>query len=71
MGPLRAGSGGGFLAVLDRYRDTIVEAVFGIVERPEASLAEIRAYFNSLVEHHSVTMPAMVIKRCSFPRPIA
>jgi TetR/AcrR family transcriptional repressor of nem operon len=48
-----------FLAVLDRYRDTIVEAVFGIVERPEASIAEIRAYFNSLVQHHSVTMPAM------------
>jgi TetR/AcrR family transcriptional repressor of nem operon len=48
-----------FLAVLDRYRDTIVEAIFGIVERPGASLAEIRAYFNSLVEHHSVTMPAM------------
>jgi TetR/AcrR family transcriptional repressor of nem operon len=48
-----------FLAVLDRYRDTIVEAVFGIVERPGASLAEIRAYFNSLVQHHSITMPAM------------
>jgi TetR/AcrR family transcriptional repressor of nem operon len=48
-----------FLAVLDRYRDTIVEGVFGIVERPDASLAEIRAYFGQLVHHHSVTMPAM------------
>jgi TetR/AcrR family transcriptional repressor of nem operon len=48
-----------FLAVLDRYRDQIVSSVFGIVERPGASLGAIRAYFETLIQAHSITFPAM------------
>ena len=48
-----------FLAVLDRYRDTIVEGVFGVVERPDAGLEAIRNYFANLIEAHSVTFRAM------------
>jgi TetR/AcrR family transcriptional repressor of nem operon len=48
-----------FLAVLDRYRDKIVESVFGIVEHPEASMGAIRLYFEILVKYHSTIMRAM------------
>lgn len=48
-----------FLAVLDRYRDVIVEGVFGVVEKPDAGLEAIRAYFANLIEAHSVTFRAM------------
>src|SRR5690242_6121509 len=48
-----------FLAVLDRYRDNIVSDVFGIVERPDASIGAIRAYFMALVERHTVILPAL------------
>jgi TetR/AcrR family transcriptional regulator, transcriptional repressor for nem operon len=48
-----------FLAVLDRYRDTIVGSVFGIVERPGASLEAIHEYFETLIRAHSIMFPAM------------
>jgi len=48
-----------FLAVLDHYRDNIVSEVFGIVERPEASVRAIRDYFMALVERHTVILPAL------------
>jgi TetR/AcrR family transcriptional repressor of nem operon len=48
-----------FLAVLDRYRERIVGSVFGIVERPGASVAAIREYFETLIQAHSVLFPAM------------
>jgi TetR/AcrR family transcriptional repressor of nem operon len=48
-----------FLAVLDRYRDQIVGRVFGIVEHPDASLSEIRQYFETLVAYHAIIMPAL------------
>lgn len=48
-----------FLAVLDRYRDKIISEVFAIVERPEASLAAIRQYFQALIDHNSMTVPAL------------
>ncbi len=48
-----------FLAVLDRYRDKIISEVFAIVERPEASLAAIRQYFQALIDHNSMTIPAL------------
>jgi TetR/AcrR family transcriptional repressor of nem operon len=48
-----------FLAVLDRYRDKIITEVFAIVERPEASLSSIRQYFYELIEHNSMTVPAL------------
>jgi TetR/AcrR family transcriptional regulator, transcriptional repressor for nem operon len=48
-----------FLAVLDRYRDHIVSSVFGVVEQPEASLEAIHAYFQALVQAHSIIMPAL------------
>ncbi len=37
-----------FLAALDHYERTVVGMMFGPVERPGASLAEIRAYFSRL-----------------------
>lgn len=48
-----------FLAVLDRYRDHIISSVFSVVEQPEASLGAISAYFQALVQAHSVTMRAL------------
>jgi TetR/AcrR family transcriptional regulator, transcriptional repressor for nem operon len=48
-----------FLAVLDRYRDNIVAKVFGIVEQPDASLSEIRRYFETVVAYHAIIMPAL------------
>lgn len=39
-----------FLAALDHYQNAVVGMLFGIVERPDASLAEIRAYFEKLLE---------------------
>lgn len=39
-----------FLAALDHYQDTVGAMLFGMVERPRASLADIRAYFSKLVE---------------------
>jgi TetR/AcrR family transcriptional repressor of nem operon len=48
-----------FLAVLDRYRDQIVGSVFGIVERPGASVGAIREYFETLIQAHSIMFPAM------------
>jgi TetR/AcrR family transcriptional repressor of nem operon len=48
-----------FLAVLDRYRDQIVGSVFGIVERPGASVRAIRDYFETLIQAHSILFPAM------------
>lgn len=48
-----------FLAVLDRYRDQIVGQVFGIVERPGASVDAIREYFENLIQAHSVLFPAL------------
>ena len=38
-----------FLACLDHYQDEIVEMAFGVVEKPDASLANIRAYFNLII----------------------
>jgi TetR/AcrR family transcriptional repressor of nem operon len=35
-----------FLACLDHYQNEIVEMAFGVVEQPDASLPNIRAYFN-------------------------
>jgi TetR/AcrR family transcriptional repressor of nem operon len=48
-----------FLAVLDRYRDRIISEVFGIVERPSASLGDIRQYFHELIVHNAMTIPAL------------
>ncbi|MBA3869243.1 MAG: TetR/AcrR family transcriptional regulator [Anaerolineae bacterium] len=48
-----------FLAVLDRYRDKIITEVFAIVEHPDASLESIRQYFHALIEHNSMTVPAL------------
>lgn len=45
-----------FLAALDHYQNAVVGMLFGIVERPDASLAEIRAYFVKLVELSSSDM---------------
>ncbi|MFA6177132.1 MAG: helix-turn-helix domain-containing protein [Phycisphaerae bacterium] len=39
-----------FLAALDRYQDGVLGMLFGIVERPGASLVDIRDYFAKLVE---------------------
>ena len=39
-----------FLAAVDHYQDAVTGMLFGIVERPEASLIDIRAYFAKLVE---------------------
>lgn len=39
-----------FLAALDHYQRTIVESLFAAVERPDASISEIRAYFAKLAE---------------------
>jgi TetR/AcrR family transcriptional repressor of nem operon len=48
-----------FLAVLDRYREQIVGSVFGVVERPGASVGAIREYFETLIQAHSVLFPAL------------
>ncbi|MDE1900990.1 MAG: TetR/AcrR family transcriptional regulator [Alphaproteobacteria bacterium] len=39
-----------FLAALDHYQNTIIESIFGTVEHPKASLAEIRGFFSRLVK---------------------
>jgi TetR/AcrR family transcriptional regulator, transcriptional repressor for nem operon len=39
-----------FLACLDHYQETVVEEAFGVVEQPDASLKNIRAYFVRLLE---------------------
>src|SRR5271156_4321733 len=39
-----------FLACLGHYQDTLVQMAFGPVERPGASLSEIRAYFTQLLD---------------------
>lgn len=39
-----------FLAALDHYQNAVLGTLFGMVERPEASLTDIRAYFAKLVE---------------------
>src|SRR6266568_5135219 len=38
-----------FLTVLDHYRDLMVTRRFSVVEQPDASLSEIRSYFQGLV----------------------
>lgn len=45
-----------FLAALEHYQNTVTGGLFRIVERPGASLAEIRAYFAKLVELSSSEM---------------
>jgi TetR/AcrR family transcriptional repressor of nem operon len=45
-----------FLAALDHYQNAVVGMLFGIVERPDASLTEIRAYFAKLVKLSSSEM---------------
>jgi len=42
-----------FLASLDHYQDTAVKAFFGIVERPAAAMAEIRLYFDTILDLYS------------------
>jgi TetR/AcrR family transcriptional regulator, transcriptional repressor for nem operon len=42
-----------FLASLDHYQDTAVKAYFGIVERPAAAMAEIRLYFDTILDLYS------------------
>lgn len=39
-----------FLAALDHYQNAIVGMLFGLVERPNASLTDIRVYFAKLLE---------------------
>lgn len=39
-----------FLAALDHYQHVVLGTLFGMVERPGASLTEIRDYFAKLVE---------------------
>ena len=39
-----------FLACLDHYQDEIVEMAFGVVEKPDASLANVRAYFKLITD---------------------
>ena len=45
-----------FLAALDHYQNAVAGMLFGMVERPGASLADIRAYFAKLVELSSTDM---------------
>lgn len=45
-----------FLSCLDHYQDSVGGMLFGIVERPGASLADVRAYFAKLVELSSTEM---------------
>lgn len=45
-----------FLAALDHYQNVVAGMLFGIVERPGASLTDIRAYFAKLVELSSSEM---------------
>jgi len=45
-----------FLAALEHYQNTVVKMLFGMVERPEASLTDIYAYFAKLVELSSSEM---------------
>jgi TetR/AcrR family transcriptional repressor of nem operon len=45
-----------FLAALEHYQNTVVGMLFGIVERPGASLTDIRAFFAKLVELSSSEM---------------
>jgi len=42
-----------FLASLDHYQDTAVNAYFGIVERSGAAMAEITLYFDTLLNWYS------------------
>ena len=42
-----------FLASLDHYQDTAVNAYFGIVEKPGAAMAEITLYFDTLLNWYS------------------
>jgi TetR/AcrR family transcriptional regulator, transcriptional repressor for nem operon len=42
-----------FLASLDHYQDTAVNAYFGIVEQSGAGLAEIKLYFDTLLTWYS------------------
>jgi len=44
------GKRGLFLACLDHYQEIVVSAAFGVVERPGASVSEIRAYFGKILE---------------------
>ena len=39
-----------FLAAMDHYQESIVGKSFGVVEQADASLGEIRRYFESLLE---------------------
>jgi len=45
-----------FLAALEHYQNTIIGMLFGMVERPDASLTDIRAYFAKLLELSSSNM---------------
>ena len=45
-----------FLAALDHYQNAVVGTLFGRVERPGASLTDIRAYFAKLLELSSSDM---------------
>jgi len=45
-----------FLAALEHYQNIVTGGLFGIVERPGASLAEIRTFFAKLVELSSSEM---------------
>lgn len=45
-----------FLAALDYYQNAVAGILFGMVERPEASLTDIRNYFAKLVELSSSEM---------------
>jgi TetR/AcrR family transcriptional repressor of nem operon len=45
-----------FLTALDHYQNTVVGMLFGLVERPGASLTDIRAYLAKLVELSSSEM---------------
>lgn len=45
-----------FLASLDHYQNTVVRTMLGMIERPDASLADIRAYFAMLAQVSSTEM---------------
>ena len=51
-GAFRGGKRAIFLGSLERYTKLVVPQKLGDLERPGASLAQVRAYFDGLVEDH-------------------
>lgn len=45
-----------FIAALDHYQHAVLGMLFGIVEQPKSSLAEVRLYFAKLVELSSTDL---------------